>query len=829
MRLSIPFKLVLNLLLLAVSSPLFAQIPAIITGNVSGAAACAGSNLSVSFVTSIPGNAARSYTVQLSNATGLFITPTTLATGLASPIQVTLPAGALAGDYRLRVITDTTGVTFTPSSIFMMLRRPTAFLSGDTAISVGGTATLSIVFSGNGPWTYVFTNTNSGTTSTNPLKGIVQPTVSTTYALQSVSNICGTGTVSGSARVSILPRITTDLSITSICAGASLSVPFTVTGAFETAPVTYTAQLSNSVGNFTAPINIGTGISSPLSVKLPANITPSIGYRIRVIANSGATYVNSNAFSIKPLPTAFLSGAASIGPGDTTGINISFTGDAPWTYQISSGPVSTTTITPTRVTVNPTVTTNYNLVSVSNACGEGTVSGTATITVVPRISVADVALGTVCVGTNISLPFTVSGGFANAVVYTAQLSDATGSFAIPRVLNSGTTSPININIPANLPAGVGYRLRVVASGASTYINSPAFTIKARPTVAISGNSTVNFGETASLNLGFTGEGPWTFTLSDGSTNTADRTPFALIIKPSQTTTYVVSSVRNICGEGSTSGSASVTVIPRLVTENPTTAICSGKDVEVKFTVGGVLPANTNFQVQLSDSVGNFNNPTVIGTGLQSPITSTVPLSTPAGGNYRVRVVVQGGSTITLTPSNPFFLGRRPSAIISGGGNFPIKPGDEVFLVIQFSGDGPWSYTLSDNTTGTASASPAILTVKPQLPTTYTLKSVSNTCGEGIVSGSAIANILITSIDNPLQNGVSFFPNPVTKQLTVKITKVHATEWQLMDLQGRIVKSSRHDQRFINEETIDTQSLPTGTYFMKVKIEDRWFSTKIVRE
>jgi len=183
----------------------------------------------------------------------------------------------------------------------------------------------------------------------------------------------------------------------------------------------------------------------------------------------------------------------------------------------------------------------------------------------------------------------------------------------------------------------------------------------------------------------------------------------------------------------------------------------------------------------------------------------------------------------LVPTNAFFLGRRPGAVLSGGGGTPLKPGEDVFLVIQFSGDGPWTYTLSDNTTGTTAISPALLTVAPQLPTTYTLKSVSNACGTGNVSGSAFANVIITSIEELTKSGINFFPNPMVTQLNISISNTATTEWQLVDNQGRILKSNRWESRPAYEETVDIHSLPSGVYFIQVKINDRWLSTKMVKE
>lgn len=77
--------------------------------------------------------------------------------------------------------------------------------------------------------------------------------------------------------------------------------------------------------------------------------------------------------------------------------------------------------------------------------------------------------------------FTSSGTFNSGNVYTAQLSDASGSFAVPvsigtltSTANSGT---INVTIPAGTPSGTGYIIRIVSSNPSvTGSNSAAFTI-----------------------------------------------------------------------------------------------------------------------------------------------------------------------------------------------------------------------------------------------------------------------------------------------------------------------------------------------------------------
>ena len=818
------------LLFLAVNA--WAQSPTITTTNVSGGTACAGITVPVVFTTSnMPNPTKRTYTVQLSGSGGTFTSPIVLGSGAASPVSVVLPATTLAGEYRLRVVADTTGVTSTPTAIFTLLRRPTAVLSGDTTINYGGTATLTVAFTGNGPWTYTFTstNTNTGTTLTNPLKGIVQPVVTTTYALQSVSNICGAGTVSGSARVRVLPVITTSFVSTTVCAGSTATVAFSSIGTFEaTGAITYTAQLSDSTGSFTNPVTIGTGSASPVQVTFPTTSLAGKNYKVRVVASSASAPISSGVFAIKALPTATLSGSTTIGVGESTKLTIGFTGEGPWTYVLSNDQTGTVSTTPTQVTVSPTTTTTYSLKSVQNSCGTGPVpTSTAQVKVTPRVSVADVALDAVCVGSVINLPFVVTGAFESAVAYTAQLSDATGAFTAPRTLAVSMNNPITISIPTNVAFGAGYRLRVVASATSSSISSAAFTIKVRPTATLSGTASVNFGESTTLPVTLTGDGPWSLILSDGTSAISSDNLAQVAVRPTQTTVYQLTSVRNSCGEGTVTGSATVKVIPRVITENSTSGVCSGKDFEVKFSIGGgTLPINTVFQAQLSDSLGNFFNPIAIGTGIRSPIAATMPVI-PNGSGYRIRVVVVGSADITSSPSSPFLLGRRPTAALSGGIATPLKPGDELLLVIQFTGNAPWTYTMSDNTTGTTNETPVLVTVTPTLPTTYTLTSVSNPCGTGTVSGSVTANVLITGMEEEYEK-IIVGPNPLTDRLRLTIDIPTATEWQLVDTQGRLYQSCQWAVGEYRDE-INTQTLPLGRYFLRIKVGDKWIERKLLKQ
>lgn len=70
-----------------------------------------------------------------------------------------------------------------------------------------------------------------------------------------------------------------------------------------------------------------------------------------------------------------------------------------------------------------------------------------------------------------TVDFTSTGTFTAGNIYTAQLSNASGSFAAPSsigTLNSTSNSgTINITIPAGTATGAGYRIRVVSSAPAT--------------------------------------------------------------------------------------------------------------------------------------------------------------------------------------------------------------------------------------------------------------------------------------------------------------------------------------------------------------------------
>ena len=118
----------------------------------------------------------------------------------------------------------------------------------------------------------------------------------------------------------------------------------------------------------------------------------------------------------------------------------------------------------------------------------GMPGGGNTITTTNDVSPASWCFNSTETGT---VNFNSTGTFTAGNVYTAELSDATGSFAAPTAIGtlastaSGNLS-INTTMPAGTAVGTGYRVRVVSSAPATVgtDNTANLTIHALPTVTL---------------------------------------------------------------------------------------------------------------------------------------------------------------------------------------------------------------------------------------------------------------------------------------------------------------------------------------------------------
>lgn len=265
---------------------------------------------------------------------------------------------------------------------------------------------------------------------------------------------------------------------------ANVVVPFTVSGSLNPGN-TFTAQLSDASGSFGSPVNIGTLVSTT-SGSINATIshlTPAgNGYRIRVVSSNPGILGSDNGSDL--IVDQFNN---SVSPSSTQNINYGVNGtpisvtesqssNRNWKYSINAGGPYTPFIpaeTGLSYTPNFAIPGTYYVVAVS----ENTYNDTVTSNEV-QINVANgTNLSTSAVPSSIfylsansavteNISFTSDILFNGGNVFTAELSDVSGSFASPTVIGSlvsSTISPIAVNIPSSLSNGTGYRIRVTSS------------------------------------------------------------------------------------------------------------------------------------------------------------------------------------------------------------------------------------------------------------------------------------------------------------------------------------------------------------------------------
>jgi murein DD-endopeptidase MepM/ murein hydrolase activator NlpD len=204
-----------------------------------------------------------------------------------------------------------------------------------------------------------------------------------------------------------------------------------------------------------------------------------------------------------------------------------------------------------------------------------------------------------CAGENLTVSHSIgSGSYPAGNVFTAQLSNSSGSFASPTTIGSTTTQfggTISCTIPSGISAGNGYRIRVVAStGAYVSVdNGYDILLKKVPSATLTGTSNIAPGQSATLSVALNGGGPYNVVLSNDAGKTFETDLGSFVVAPASTTTYTLTSLQNACGTGTVSGSAivSVTTCSSLVIlDNPADNYSSGTVTKQALATSGTIEA-----------------------------------------------------------------------------------------------------------------------------------------------------------------------------------------------------------------------------------------------
>jgi gliding motility-associated-like protein len=240
-----------------------------------------------------------------------------------------------AGTYTLTASSDANCTGTTQGSANVIINAlPTANIAGNVNLCQGSNGGPQITLTGGGPYTITYSINGGASISQNINTSpyTLQATQSGTYTLISVSNASCSGTVSGQAVVTILPLPTATISGGGqVCQGGSAQ--FQIIGSGNGSVSANYAINGVPAGN----LNLVGGV---------ANFSSSTAgtYTILNISDDFCTGPGGNSQAIlvvNPIPTASLNvNQTSLCEGDSTLLNISFTGNGPFDLTYSIGNVT---------------------------------------------------------------------------------------------------------------------------------------------------------------------------------------------------------------------------------------------------------------------------------------------------------------------------------------------------------------------------------------------------------------------------------------------------------------------------------------------------------
>jgi hypothetical protein len=178
---------------------------------------------------------------------------------------------------------------------------------------------------------------------------------------------------------------------------------------------------------------------------------------------------------------------------------------------------------------------NVTFYAAGNAAnGNGSDTGDYIYTTTKTITPSPLTTGTVsgspfCGNSSgISIPYVASGTFSTGNVFTAELSDASGSFANPLALGSVTstsTGTIISSVPLPNIAGTAYVIRVTSTLPALIglQNTNSLTIVAAPSTANAGSNQNVCGSSATLSANAPAIGTGSWTVVNGTANFASTT------------------------------------------------------------------------------------------------------------------------------------------------------------------------------------------------------------------------------------------------------------------------------------------------------------------
>ncbi len=670
------------------------------------------------------------------------------------------------------VVTNAAGSATSSAGMLTVTADPVApsivTQPSNQSVMAGQPATFSVAASGTQPFSYQWAKNGA------PISGAISPNYTTpattsaddgsTFAV-TVTNSAGSMT-SNPATLSVnpdpvAPSITSQPANQSVTAGQSAT--FTV-AASGTAPLSYQWQKNGAaIGGATAT-----------SYTTPATTANDNGSNFQVVVSnlvssitSGAATLTVNAAPVPPGITAQPVGA-TVTAGQTATFSVAASGSAPLSYQWEKNGGAISGATGASYTTPATSTSDNGSafqVVISNTAG--TITSSAAILTVNAATVAPTftsqpASTTVTAGQTATFAVAASG--TQPFTYQWQKNGAAISGA---TASSYTT-------PATTTADNGSKFTVVVSNSAGSSTSAAavLTVNAAPVApsitAQPASVTVTAGQTATFTVAASGTAPLSYQWSKngaaigGATSTSYTTPATATTDSGSIFAVVVT---NSTGSATSSG-ATLTVnpapvAPSITTQPASVTVTAGQTATFSVVASGTAPLSYQWQ----------KNGATISGATSSSYTTPATATTDSGSKFLVVVTNSTGNaqsaaaTLTVNPAPvaPSITTQPASVTVTAGqtATFTVVASGTAPLSYQWqkngaaiSGATSTSYTtpatatadsgskflvVVTNSTGSATSSPATLTVNPAVTApSITTQPASRSATAGLTATFTVA-------------------------------------------------------------------------------------------
>lgn len=628
---------------------------------------------------------------------------------------------------------------------------PSAALSGTPAICVGGTANLTVAFTGEGPWSISYDDgtgniqTVNGITD-NPYSLAVNPAVTTTYCLTAMSDVHCPGDESGCGTVTVNTGVQyTNLSVVCNATSTAYTVSFTITGGDPASYVVTGGPGTIANGVFTSDeLPTGTGFSFVVSDA--NNCTPQTVAQTQVICDCTTDAGQMDTALVEECGN----GPLAVNPA--TGFALD--GDDLHFYYLhtNSGNILGTVIA---IDANPSFgfdgavmaygTTYYISSVVGSDDGTGAIDMTdpclsiapGTPIVFYEIPTATLAGGTeICPGDSADLMIELTGVSPWTVTINGQ--NITGIVGTPYTY---TVSPATTTV---------YDLTAVLDNHCQNAVSESQTVTVHNPPAIAGVYTdcnpTGTAYTVAIDIA-NGDAacyqilPNTGTLT-GNQFVSDEIPagqgYAFQVSDCHGCPAVLAEDTLVdCNCISVAGNMDITPIKVCGNQSAVPTYLGGEVLDPDDVLCFVLHSGDPTQPIGSNSSGQFSfNPNTMTYGQQYFITAVV------GNDAGTGCVDFSDNCLAIGVGVPVQFFPTPTAVLSG--DVSICAGQSAQLSVALTGTGPWSFVYQgaggNQVTLTANSSPFPFDVSPASSNVYSLVSLWDSQCTGTVSGSALVTV-----------------------------------------------------------------------------------------